>query len=266
MKSRIAIGIVIYTPQENLIDRIRIIQESSHTIYVFDNSPEIGVVGEFCRKQENCRYITYGSNVGLGIGISALCSEAFNEGHSALLFFDQDTFFSGTTLSFVQEFYINNAHLESEYSAIVFNAKKGNNPGNEKGSQVKNVFLAISSGSLFFLKNLKEMGWHNTGYFVDCVDYEFCLNSNNNNFRIGEVSSTPGFDHQTGQEDQEYVFLKKKMLLRPYKLARMSDAISAYFKLIMASLFSLNIRYFLLFIKSMLIYIYYQILVRILAF
>jgi len=261
--SNIAIGIVVYFPEKNIIDKIKLAEESGFMLYIFDNSPNISLTRDFCLKLKNCKYITCGKNVGLGFAISSVCSQAYYDFYSALLFFDQDTNFNSDTLSFIKSFYARNTKLEISYSAIVFNSKKFEKNQKVDYSEIKDVLMAISSGSLFFLKNLEILNWHNINYFVDCVDYEFCLNSNNHHFKIGEFSSTPGFDHQTGQADEKYSFFGIDLFMRKYSKKRLFDYISASFKLFIQSIKTMNFKFANAIFRSLVIYIYFQIVIRI---
>ncbi len=242
---KIAIGIVIYNPTPSLISRIDLSLAAGFTLYIFDNSPQNGTVEDFCRSHNNCKYITCGKNVGLGIGISSVCAQAFYDSYPALLFFDQDTVFDKSTLDFIEEFYAYNANLTNSYSAIVFNAKNIGDVVAASGAPndkfiFRDVPLAINSGSLYFLENLKRINWHNETYFVDCVDYEFCLNSNIHNLKIGECSLTPGFDHVSEQGDFKYKIFGKTYSMRQYPMRRIIDYILASLRIIISSVRTRN--------------------------
>jgi hypothetical protein len=128
---------------------------------------------------------------------------------------------------------------------------------------IRDVLLSISSGSLFFLSVLSKLNWHNQTYFVDCVDYEFCLNSYNKGFKIGEYAPTPGFDHVTEQADSEYTLFGKKLMMRKYSPKRVRGTIIGYIRLIFTSIFTLNFKFAKTLIRSMVIYTYFQLLIRV---
>lgn len=264
MNRTIAIGFVIYGPEPSLLPRLQVAVESGFAVYVFDNSPARSEVRDFCRKHTNCRYSTCGRNVGLGIGLSAVCSQAYYDAHPALLFFDQDTVFEDSTLDFVERFHERNRALASSYSAIVFDAKDADRARGENGPAVKKVLLAISSGSLFFLENLCRMNWHNPRYFVDGVDYEFCLNSSNSGLRVGRSSTTPGFDHQSEQPDETYRILGKDWRIRKYPARRILDTLTSSARLMGTSIATGNFRFLAAIARSFGIYGGAQILVRVL--
>lgn len=238
-----AIGIVVYNSTPALLSRLAQALERGYSLYIFDNSPERAEVRSFCKHNSRCNYFTCGKNIGLGFGISTLCAHAYYDSFPSLLFFDQDTVFNSKTLNYIGEFLRHNSSSTNLYSAFVFNNKSGNRCGsNDYG--FSNVLMAINSGSLFLLDNVKKMNWHNHTYFVDGVDYEFCLNSHNMGFKIGECTVAPGFDHQSEQDDMEYLMLGKRRMMRPYKVSRIADAIGAGGRIMFTSIRTQNPKFF----------------------
>jgi rhamnosyltransferase len=118
-----------------------------------------------------------------------------------------------------------------QYAALVFSGHPDTN------HSVQEVRLAISSGSLFNLTALQQIGWHNEKYFVDCVDYEFCVRARRYGFKIGLIKNTPDFDHVTEQPDRKISVFGKQVLVRRYSATRVKDALGAYVKLIIGGLF-----------------------------
>lgn len=263
MLKKIAIGFVLYDANIDQLNRIHEASRSGFPVYVYDNSPEKINSQEFARNRGNVVYLTCGKNVGLGLGMASVCAQAYYDGHSALLFFDQDTIFKSDTLSFIEEFYINHPDLSTKYSAITFNAKKFQSLTDIDSQHIKNVLLVINSGSLFFLENVKKLNWHNEKYFVDCVDYEFCLKSKISGFEIGEFSFTPGFDHSSEQDDTGYQIFGRTYSMRAYSLTRIYDTCSASLKLMLKSIATAQIKFFLVIFRLLVIYIATQLFVRI---
>jgi rhamnosyltransferase len=255
MRKQISVGIVVFNPSNNLLSRLSLVLKLGYSLYLFDNSPGQDMVREYCKQHDDCHYSTCGKNVGLGFGLSSVGASAYYDGHPALIFFDQDTVFQDSTLNFIDGFYETNKTFLSDYSAVVFNAKKKTPETDDNAFAYNDVLMAISSGSLFLLDKLKQMNWHNTSYFVDCVDYEFCLNSSNHGYRIGECSTTPGYDHSAEQPDFEYDLWGRKLRLRKYPTIRVKDTIQGSVRLWLASLKSLNVRFLVATTRSFVIYL-----------
>ena len=260
---KIAIGFVVYNPSINLIYRLQETLLLGFTVYIFDNSPEKSIIRNFIKGRGSIKYATSGKNLGLGIGLSTICAQAYYDDCPALVFFDQDTFFSAETLIAIEKYYINNQHLVSNYSSVVFNSRNIGQKNNGFVNCFEDVLLSRNSGSLFFLENVKRMNWHNEKYFVDGVDYEFCLNSQLNNYRIGEYSCTPGFDHAVEQGDKKYKFFGKTYSMRKYSWYRIMDTAHSSVKLIFRSVFHGKIQFAVRITRLLSIYIVTQLLVRV---
>ncbi len=264
-KHKIAIGFILYNADADLALRIDNLLLDGYCVYIFDNTPDNDF---FCKKfeaSENVVYITLGKNVGLGIGFAAINAMALKDNFEALLFFDQDTVFDNSTITFISDFYDLNKDKLKNYTAVTFNDKNLSNLKNESEKfSFKDAELTISSGSLFLLEQTKKINYHDHTFFVDCVDYEFCFNTYNNNMKNGLCENTPGYDHTVGQADEEYSFLGKKFRSRAYPTFRVKDTLKGYRRLILRSLWSGNFKYFFIFLRSAAIYSFFQILVRIL--
>lgn len=262
MTRSIALGFVIYNPEDSFLSRVRMAVKSGFDVYVFDNSPERRSLGNMADGEGKIKYLTCGKNHGLGLGVAAVCAQAYYEKHSALVFFDQDSIFNEKTLNFIEMFYVGHPELAGMHSAVVFNASRG---GQEQETDCfKDVPLAINSGSLFYLNNLKTLNWHNESYFVDGVDYEFCLRSKMNGLKIGEYSCTPGFDHSTEQDDKRYTIFGRPYAMRAYAFSRIVDVSISSFKLIFSALIGGAVKFAFRIVRLWVIYLAVQVLVRLL--
>jgi rhamnosyltransferase len=256
-----AIGFVVYSPPAEFLARVQMINRNGYGIYIYDNSPEDDVVRRNVQLLENVRYSTAGKNLGLGIGLSTICAQAYYDSLGALLFFDQDTVFDESTIDFVDRFSRDaQAEFERNYTAIAF-ASDG--PRSGRSYEIFDVKLAISSGSLFFLHNLKLLGWHNETYFVDGVDYEICLRSLARNLKMGRCGNTPGFDHVSGQPDISTRVWGKPLPLRRYNASRILDTTRAYSRLFLSSVGLRQFKFAAAIFRAYAIYAYGQVAARI---
>jgi rhamnosyltransferase len=256
----LALGFVIYRPEASLLDRVQRAAEAGFEVYIFDNSPQQELVRNICSGKQRVHYFTCGKNLGLGVGVSFVCAQAYYQSHTTLLFFDQDTNFSEETLDFIESFYLNRPELQSTHSAVAFDASSFGKA--EPRECFKKVPLVINSGSMFFLKNVMTIGWHSEKYFVDGVDYEFCLRSKIRGFQIGKFSCTPGFDHSSEQADREYQIFGKSYAMRAYSLSRIVDVAKSSLKLIFAATIGGEFKFASNIVRLWAIYLVVQILVR----
>ncbi len=228
-------------------------------VYIFDNTPNGAERRRIMFDSQSISYSTAGKNVGLGYSLATLCATAHAQGYPRLLFLDQDTGISPQTLEFIQAFALNlQPPAQNQYAALVFSGQLS-----ATEHSVQEVRLAISSGSLFNLSALQQIGWHNEKYFVDCVDYEFCVRARRFGFKIGLINNTPDFDHVTEQPDEAINFLGKLLLVRRYSTKRIKDSLGAYLKLIVGGFFHNPPSDTYALVRSMGLYIFGQLISRI---
>lgn len=263
-----AIAFITYHPEPGFYDRVAQVLRSGLPVYVFDNSPESTDASRLLGadstgsggSQARVHYMTTGKNSGLGIGLATLCATAYAHGHGELLFFDQDTRFTDETLNHVQAFLRKElAPLRASYAAVVF---RGPDP-KRADKALHDVLLAISSGMMILLPNARRMGWHDHSYFVDGVDYEFCLSARAHGLRIGVLPGTPGFDHEAEQPDVPRRFMGRTWRLRRYAPGRVLDSLSAYGRLGLRSLQRLDAKAFRAVVRSASIFLLGQLLARV---
>ena len=259
-----ALGFVTFSAEANLVRRLEAAHAAGYRLYVFDNSPDLELVRDACRQLVTPRYLTCGRNAGLGLGLASVCAQAYYDGFDSLLFFDQDTVFDRSTLDFISDFQSKRPEVARTHSAVAFNAKRVGGATVADRFAHRDVLVAISSGSLFYLDNLRRIGWHNPTYFVDCVDYEFCLNSSNHGLLVGECSTTPGFDHETEQADYTRTVFGQRRRVRRYSWARITDTAVASTRLLGAALAARNGQFTFAISRLFVGYLWWQLVSRIL--
>jgi rhamnosyltransferase len=251
------IGLTLYHPEHYILKRLELISKRGLLLYIYDNSPFTEISEAILRHFDNIHYMTSGKNVGVAHSLSVLCATAYAHGHQRLLFLDQDTCVTDHTLIFIDEYSRGlTASEQGRYAAIAFSGKQRDN------CAFVDAKVAISSGSLFSLDILRRIGWHNNRYFVDCVDYEFCLRSIHYGYKIRLVYSTPGFDHLTEQPDRGVCVFGKTLLVRRYASARVKDAFLAYIRLLWYTARIIRLDLSALVFRSMLIFATGQVVAR----
>jgi len=261
---KIALGFVVFNPASSLLERMELALSADWELFIYDNSPSDPTVRSFCAGRKNCHYFTSGKNVGLGYGMSVVSAQAYYNGHEALLFFDQDTNFTLTTLEFIKKFHEIHASMADSYSSVVFNAKTRANEAESLEFVCQDVLLSINSGSLYFLENVRKLGWFDESFFVDCVDYEFCLRSRLAKLKTGACLNTPGYDHESEQDDSTYHVFGRTRRLRKYSRSRVVGTTKASLRLCWRSAIACDGRYLGAFLRSLGGYLLWQSVVRIL--
>jgi rhamnosyltransferase len=248
-----AIGIVIYKPDGTFIQRLDKIYDYGYEVFLFDNSPFSTL-----KDSNNTNYFHNSSNPGLSHAMKTISQSAYNNGYSSILYFDQDTLFTRETLDYMNK--IKNSFIsssENKYSAISISDRK-----NLDNSVIK-VDLIRNSGTLFFLENLKKIGWFDETYFVDGVDYEFCLRSKIHNYMIGAIETVPGFDHEEDQGYKNYSFFGISKIGRRYNNDRIKDIFISSLRISFQALVHLKIKFSIKIIALLILFMINQLIFRI---
>lgn len=262
MKNSFCVGFTLYNQDVLFKNRVKMLAENGYSIYIYDNSPASQNSRNYL-DFKNVHYFTCGKNIGLGVAMSTLCAQAFYDGFDRLLFLDQDTAISEKTIDFIHK--VNNTFDLNDYLAISF-SNDNFNLQNTKETQeyiVNDVSLVRNSGTLFNLDNLKGIDWFDTNFFVDGVDYEFSLNANLHNFKLGLINGIPDFDHVSEQGYENYSFFGKKIFYRTYNISRIYDVTQSSIKLIFSALSKFKCTYAYLFFKHWVAFIALQSIIRI---
>lgn len=242
---RLCIGFIIYNPPHTFMDRMESLSKEGIAIYILDNSSRSG---SLVNLSHSIKYYNPGSNLGLGKGLLLLGQNAAEDLYDYFVYFDQDTVITRSTIDFIKSFIINQAdRYKSQYVVINFSDKPGNT------DHVVDTPLVVNSGSLFFLENLKKIGWHSPELHVEGVDYEICLRSALYGFKVGMINATPGLDHQSEQPTTSINLFGRRISCRSYSSERNNEIIKSYAYLIRQSVRNNQLVCMCLLIRSSLI-------------
>lgn len=256
--SKLSVSSILYHPPLYFYDQLDLFISEGYEIYIYDNTPNSEIKNNSYYGKKGVNIYGNGENVGIAFALNVICQQAYTDGFSHLLFLDQDTILSRKTIEYISNFYGNFISGKlSNYAVVCFSGEVSNFSG------VSDVKFAINSGSLFDLKILKMNAWHNKKYFVDLVDYEYCIRARENNFRIGKVFNVIDFDHRSGQPDDEISFLGKSLLVRKYSTTRIVDCYSSCLKLSLYCIKNLLFKDLMFLFKSFIHYSFAQIVSRI---
>lgn len=109
--------------------------------------------------------------------------------------------------------------------------------------------VVVSSGCLFSMSVINKLGCHDETYFVEGLDYEFCLRLKKNNYKIRNFY-LDSIDHQSLQDGGVKSIFGINFNVRVYGNRRWKDFNSSHIKLIINSLCSGQYKMMLFFLKS----------------
>lgn len=168
---KIAGVVVIYNPDDTVLENIKTYIDIVEKLYVVDNSIEkINIVNEI-KKILKVEYISLNGNKGIAKALKVATEKAIGDGYDFLLSMDQDSQFPtehGET--------IKNC-LKSQDTARVgmLGINYKNNSSADKLDTVINVNCIITSGAFLNLHNYKQINGYNEDLFIDLVDNDICF-------------------------------------------------------------------------------------------
>jgi rhamnosyltransferase len=226
---------ILYNPDINAIENIKIAKSVGLIPVVYLNSIDISTLN--CLNELDVVLLGDNRNVGIGVAFYDLETYLNSLDYKYFVYFDQDTKVSHSAWLNILETY------EIQYSVgsvglLHYSGTVGVTPK-----------LVISSGCLFSMKILNEIGFHDKSYFVEGVDYEFCLRLKLNNLDIVNIYSE-GIDHESLQDGFSRRFLTFTIPLRIYNKNRMKDFNRSHRRLLFLSLENRLFGFSFFFLKS----------------
>jgi rhamnosyltransferase len=200
---KIAATVILYNPSEIVLNNIGSYIESVEKLYVVDNSEVISTsMIESNVHSDKVVYIHDGENKGIAARLNQVCDRAKQDQYQWLLTMDQDSSFSEGMLND----YLNclNA-FEGAQVVSMFGVNYTDDRLVEEKCHPTDVNHLITSGSILNLKLWSTIGKFDEDLFIDEVDYEYCLRSVLQGFRIIEFSNI-FLDHSLGQVSQHLSF------------------------------------------------------------
>jgi rhamnosyltransferase len=208
-----ALTTVAYHPEPALFGRLSSALALGIHVWMFDNTPG-GSMGIAPLMNEPHFHLLHHNhqNKGLGMAMQELMLSAAAAGYDALLYFDQDTLFEPRTLQWILA-WLQGRGLPA-YAAVQFTSEQAVVVPAVAPLHPKT--LLINSGCLFVAANLKALGGHDPAFFVEAVDYKFCLDAVHKGYQLAQVPTAPGIDHTSLQPAERRQWLGKTYTFRIY--------------------------------------------------
>jgi rhamnosyltransferase len=182
--------IVSYFPDAELVMRVRRIRpQVGHVVIVDNGSDETTFsAARDALKQEGIEIIENSCNFGIARALNQGIEWALGQRFQWALLLDQDTLPFDDMVS--KQIGVYREFPEKERLAIIgcsaFPDSSPHNPSTRRAEWATSKAV-ISSGSLVRLEIARQIGPFREDFFIDCVDFEFCLRACCAGFRIVEV-------------------------------------------------------------------------------
>lgn len=225
--------VVTYFPEAGLLTRLRAIQPQVGCLVVIDNG-SAGQISEDLYQAEldlGAQVIRNKVNRGIAAALNQGARYAANRGYQWFLALDQDTLVAENLVVSLsaahKEFHLRDklAVIASNYRDVRTEYELVDRTRNDLPCW-QEVPMAITSGSLFSLSAFRTIGPFREEFFIDGVDFEYCLRARRHAFKV--ILACKAFtQHAIGAATshklpfrQRKVFTANHSPLRRYYMAR----------------------------------------------
>lgn len=185
---RVAAGIVSFNPAiDRLKDNIDAILNQVDHVYIFDNaSKNSKKLRELVSSNDRISLHLSPKNEGLSYALNNLMNMAIKEGYEWMISMDQDSVLQDDTVEqFSQYTDIQNVAIICPY--VIDSRRKYMKY--EYESEIEEVEMCITSGSMTKLSIWKELGGFDEFLFIDLIDNDYCKNVILHKYKILRVNT-----------------------------------------------------------------------------
>lgn len=186
---RYAGTVILYNPnKQDVIKNIGTYLPYIDRLYLIDNSLNDNH-SLFQNIDNKIVYLWNGGNIGIAAALNNAAKKAIDEGYDWLLTMDQDSQFKDDSLSCLKK-YIEDYKSDISKLAIVspFHDTVLNDGNYPDSHSIDKPIIVMTSGNLVNLNAYKTINGFKEWYFIDCVDFDFCLNLIRHGYEIHQVN------------------------------------------------------------------------------
>ena len=208
--------VVLYYPDDSVVENIITYAKSLDKLYIIDNSDQ---PSSFTTTKFSCKTVllSSGKNKGVAAALNLALKQASKDRYTWMLTMDQDGSFEAHELAKLLQC---RDTLSHDNILVVSPVHKKSFLIQKSGCHYKEVETVMTSGNLVYIQNAKEIGGYDARLFIDEVDHEFCLRGLSKGYKVISLLSSY-VNHQLGKS---YVKNGKQIRLYPserlYYMAR----------------------------------------------
>ena len=208
--------VVLYNPDSKVIDNIKSYIKLLDKLFIVDNSPAPNDNKENF-KDKKMEYISNNGNKGIASALNVGANEAIKLKADWLLTMDQDSSFQEGALekmtSFLKELKDNQIMSEVlgltyEKLGVLSALQRTELNKNDKLEGLDYPLVVMTSGNLINLNIYKKIDGFKDWFFIDAVDFEYCLNIKKNGYEVVQMN-TAELKHNLGSISKKTILGKK---------------------------------------------------------
>ena len=217
---RISGVVVLYNPEDNLKKNIESYLDEIECLYVIDNTPNKNNE-EKLPTSKKIKYIPLNENMGVSYALNKAAKEAIKEDYQWLLTMDQDSQFKRGELSKLIE-YVKNTK-DKKIGLVCPWHVIATNPSKPK-KRIDYPIEVMTSGNIINLEAYKKIGGYKDWLFIDCIDFDYCMNLNINGYKVVRLNYVE-LNHHLGDISIKHFFSRDFVCsnhnyIRRYYMAR----------------------------------------------
>lgn len=225
--------VILFTPDISVIDNIKSYLQYLDKLFIYDNSPISNLdLFQSLYPEFEIEYIHNGNNDGISKSINIVAKKLYNTRNSWLLTMDQDSSFPA--YSFPKMIDIAKSADQNVGILSPFHMTALNN--NKSKVAIEKKMTVMTSGNLLNIAAHKKIGGFDEKYFIDCVDWEYCLNLNTKGYQVLTLNDIE-LNHGLGMPFKTTSLLRRKNMvilnhnhIRRYYITRNKLLISSQYK------------------------------------
>ena len=184
--------VVSYNGLQKTRQSVKALRRQVGHIHIVDNGSDaesLGVLGSL-EREPDITVERLGENRGVGYALNLGVQRARQRGCAWLLTMDQDSVVDGSFIAAYQ------AALQ-EVPELVCLAPRITTRSRKKDAAGGEITYAITSGNLVCVSVFDQIGLYDEGFFIDCIDFDFCLRLRRAGYAVHRVPAAM-MQHQLG--------------------------------------------------------------------
>lgn len=177
----IAAVVVLYNPDERVLENIESYAQGVDRLYVVDNSPlpQSNLTHAIC-SISHAEYIGYQKNLGVAAALNIGARRAKEAGCEWIVTMDQDSRFVGESfqklLAFTRTQESTKTGITSPlHDSVILSKPKG---------EIEEMRVVMTSGSFVSLYAYELIGGFDERFFIDALDWDFAIRLNRAGFKV----------------------------------------------------------------------------------
>lgn len=204
MKELVAV-VVLYNFNEKVIENIMSYNKYCKIVYAIDNSETKSKYEHELRKIDNLEYIRLGENYGIAKALNEGIKLAQKVNTKWVLTMDQDSYINNDIIKVYEE---ELKKLNAEDIAILSPVYNIDRKKLEVYKGIKEKEYSMQSANLINIDVYNKIGDFKEDFFIDVVDYEYCLRARKNGYKIIQCGEAI-LEHSPAITKEKKIFGKK---------------------------------------------------------